>query len=90
MVASQKLEAGDVLRRFKEQVSQAEPLRGNKTNLHARPASARCLGIVTVYGILLTCVGVFIFFDSTCMCICVCISVILLFLRCFVYLCKAK
>ena len=52
MVASQELEAGDVLRRFKAEVSQDEPRRGNNTNRHTRSTSARCLEIVTVYGIV--------------------------------------
>ena len=48
VVASQELEAGDVLRRFKAEVSQDEPHRGNNTNRHTRATSARCLEIVTV------------------------------------------
>ena len=48
MVASQELEAGDVLRRFNAEVSKAEPRRGNNTNRYARSPSARCLEMVTV------------------------------------------
>ena len=69
MVATQELEAGDVLRRFKAEVAQDKPRRGNNTNRYNRSTSARCLEIVAVYGILLTCVGVFIFFDGTCVCL---------------------
>ena len=65
MVATQELEAGDVLRRFKAEVSQDEPRRGNR---HTRSTSARCLELVTIHGNLLTCVGVFVFFDATCAC----------------------
>ena len=64
MVASQELEVGDVLRRFKTEVSQDEPRRGNNNNRHTRSTSAQCLEIVTVCGIILTCVGVLFFFSS--------------------------
>ena len=63
VVASQELEVGDMLRRFKAEISQDEPRRGNNANRHTRSTSTRCLEILTVYGILLTCISVFLFFN---------------------------
>ena len=74
MVATQELEAGDVLRRFKAEVSQDEPRRGNNTNRHTGSTSARCLEIVTVYGILLTCVS-FLFSAMVHVFVCLCVLV---------------
>ena len=71
VVASQELEVGDVLRRFKAKVSRDEPRRGNNINRHTRSTSARFLEIVTVYWIFLTFVGIFTFLDDTCVCMCV-------------------
>ena len=48
VVASQELEVGDVLRRFKAEVSQDEPRRGNNTYRYTRSTSALCLEIVNV------------------------------------------
>ena len=45
----------------------------NNTHRHTRSTSAWCLGIVTGYGILLTCVGGFLFVDDTCVRVCVCV-----------------
>ena len=88
-MATKGLEAGDALRRFKAEVSQDEPRRGNSTNRRTGSTSIRCLEIVTVYGILLTCVGVLVFFYGTCVCIYVYWCEVL-FLRCFVLLCKER
>ena len=79
VVATQELKDGDVLRRFKADVSQDEPRRGNNTNRHTRSTSAQCLEIMSVYGIPLTFFGVFIFFDDTCVCVCVCVFVCAVF-----------
>ena len=83
MVASQELKAGDLLRRFKAEVSQDEPRRGNNTNRHT---SARRLEIMTVYGILLTFFGVFMKLDGTCACVCVywCVALFLAMLFIFI------
>ena len=55
VVATQELEPGDVLTRFKAEVSRDEPRRGNNTNRYTRSTSPRFLEIVTTYGILITC-----------------------------------
>ena len=78
MVATQELEAGDALRRFKAEVSQDEPRRGNNTNRHIMSTSARCLEIVTIYGIFLTCVGV-LWYMSVCLSVCLCVLVCAVF-----------
>ena len=49
VVASQELEVGDVLRRFKAEVSQDEPRRGNNANRRTSATSAWFWDIVTVY-----------------------------------------
>ena len=56
-------------------ISEDEPNRGNNPNRHARSTRARCLEIVTVYGIFVTFVGIFTFLDDTRMCVCVCVLV---------------
>ena len=84
VVATQELEAGDVLRRFKAEVSQDEPHRGNNTNRRTRSTSARCLEIVAVYGIFLTCVS---FLFSAMVHVYWCVAI---FLRCFVFLYKTR
>ena len=71
MVATQDLEDGDLLRRFKAEVSQDEPNRGNNTNRNTRSTSVWCLEVATVYGNLPTRVGVFFFFDNICVRLCV-------------------
>ena len=61
VVATQELEPGDVLRRFKEEAARDEPRHGNSNNRYR--SSARRLEIVAAQGIILACVLV-IFFVS--------------------------
>ena len=42
---------------------------GNNTNRHTVSTSARCLEIVTDYGIVITRVGIFLLLDGTCVCV---------------------
>ena len=67
VVASQELEAGDVLRRFKAEVSQDEPLRGNNTDrfiLGLLGLGVWKLLLFRVFFIIV--LGVFFLFDRAC------------------------
>ena len=74
MVARQELEAGDVLRRFKAEVSRDEPRRGNNTNRHTMPPGALCLEFLLFMGLFLL-VLVFLFFSMVYISVCVCVRV---------------
>ena len=58
VVATQELQAGDVLWRFGAETAQDQPRRGSNNNqcIVVRVGSGRYLGIVAAHGIFFTCV----------------------------------
>ena len=62
VVATQELEAGDVLRRFRAEAAQDEPHGGKNNNRYivvglvysSGSSSGRCLEVVAAYGIIFT------------------------------------
>ena len=67
-MASQELEAGDVLRRFKAEVSQDEPRRGNNTDRFILGLLAFSVWKLLFYmAFLLLALRGFLFFGGSCM-----------------------
>ena len=86
VVATQELEAGDVLRRFGAGAAQHDPRRGNNNNQHSsRSSGDRRLEIVAAHGILFTCVLWFPSFFHCCTCV---MMICTVFLVIFSILCK--